>query len=148
MDRNLFISGANVVTLLKNNKKYAMTCAWAMMLDYDKACMLLGEQSITSNNIEIGDIIGISGASKENFDIIEYIGSTHSDEVDKFSNNEFIDFNGVKVIKSSKTKLKCKVENIIKINEGCNDKLLVLRVLNFESDSKKKFLTSDEINAE
>ena len=59
MSTKLVISGANVVAYQKE-RNYAMTCAWAMQADYDKILMLLGSESETGNNLQVGDIIGVS----------------------------------------------------------------------------------------
>ena len=58
-----FDHGVNIITLEKNHQKMAMTCAWAMQVDYDKILCLLGSQSITGNTIKKGDYIGISAVS-------------------------------------------------------------------------------------
>ena len=44
-----------VVAYEKGGKKYGMTCAWAMMVDYDKLLLLLGAQSSTAKNIKKND---------------------------------------------------------------------------------------------
>ena len=58
MSFKAFEQGANVVSLIKGDSFYAMTCAWAMHIDYEEVLMLLGSQSDTSKNIEAGDKIG------------------------------------------------------------------------------------------
>ena len=78
-----FNHSVNVVGYVRNNKKYCMTCAWAMQVDYDKVMLLLGAQSVTGNKILKGDIIGVSALSKYQRDIALQIGEGHSDETDK-----------------------------------------------------------------
>lgn len=78
-----FNHSVNVVGFIRNNKKYCMTCAWAMQVDYDKVMMLLGSQSVTGQKILKGDIIGVSALSKYQRDIALQIGDGHSDEVNK-----------------------------------------------------------------
>lgn len=60
MKYKAFDHGVNIITLEKNHQKMAMTCAWAMQVDYDKILCLLGSQSVTGNTIKKGDYIGIS----------------------------------------------------------------------------------------
>lgn len=49
MSKNLraFRCGANILGYNIDSNNYVMTCAWAMMIDYDKIAMLIGAQSIT-----------------------------------------------------------------------------------------------------
>ena len=77
-DLKAFTMGANVVTSYKNKKFCAMTCAWAMMCDYDKLMMLLGNQSDTGRQIKKGDIIGVSALSKGQATIAKHFGDNHS----------------------------------------------------------------------
>lgn len=78
-----FNHSVNVVGFIRNNKKYCMTCAWAMQVDYDKVMLLLGSQSVTGQKILKGDIIGVSALSKYQKDIALQIGDGHSDEINK-----------------------------------------------------------------
>jgi flavin reductase (DIM6/NTAB) family NADH-FMN oxidoreductase RutF len=66
-----------------------MICSWATQVDYDKIVMLLGAQSVTGNNIAKGDIIGVSVLSIHQEDVMNTLGSDHSDEVDKFANIKY-----------------------------------------------------------
>ncbi|MEI3526738.1 MAG: hypothetical protein V8R15_01340 [Bacilli bacterium] len=52
MKYKAFDHGVNIITLEKNYQKMAMTCAWAMQVDYDKILCLLGSQSVTGNTIK------------------------------------------------------------------------------------------------
>jgi len=85
-----FNYGANAVCFQKNDRKYGMICSWATQVDYDKIVMLLGAQSVTAKNIFKGDIIGVSVLSVLQEDVMNTLGSNHSDEVDKFKD---IDYN-------------------------------------------------------
>ena len=76
--------GCNVVAYQKNNQKYGMTCAWAMMVDHNVLLMLLGGQSETGNNLEIGDIVGVSSLAKKQDDIALIFGDNHSTSFNKF----------------------------------------------------------------
>ena len=54
-NKKIIDHGVHVIAYIKNNKKYAMTCAWSMLCDYDKILMLLGSQSVTGKNLKKGD---------------------------------------------------------------------------------------------
>jgi len=86
MELRAFNYGANAVCFQKNGRKYGMICSWATQVDYDKIVMLLGAQSVTGKNISKGDIIGVSVLSVLQEDVMNTLGSNHSDEVDKFEN--------------------------------------------------------------
>lgn len=86
MEFRAFHYGANAVCFRKNDRKYGMICAWATQVDYDRIVMLLGAQSVTGKNITRGDIIGVSVLSTLQEDVMNALGSNHSDETDKFEN--------------------------------------------------------------
>ena len=73
----------NIIGIRKNDVNYAMCCAWAMMVDYDKLMCLLGSQSDTGNNICKGDIIGFTSLNKNQIDVAYKLGDNHSSEVNK-----------------------------------------------------------------
>jgi len=89
MELRAFPYGANAVCFKKNDRKYGMICSWATQVDYDKIVMLLGAQSVTGRNISKGDIIGVSVLSTQQEDVMNILGSNHSDEVDKFENLDY-----------------------------------------------------------
>ena len=86
MELRAFNYGANAVCFQKNGCKYGMICSWATQVDYDKIVMLLGAQSSTGKNINKGDIIGVSVLSTQQENVMNALGTNHSDEVDKFEN--------------------------------------------------------------
>ena len=99
MKYKAFDHGINIITLEKNHQKMAMTCAWAMQVDYDKILCLLGSQSVTGNTIKKGDYIGISVLGISQKEIAEAIGDCHSNEVDKFATYHFENYLDVMVLK-------------------------------------------------
>ena len=66
--------GNNVIAYHKNGIKYGMTCAWATMIDYDHIAMLLGSQSVTGNNLAVGDVVGVSALSNGQKEICQISG--------------------------------------------------------------------------
>ena len=105
MSMHSFLMGANVVAFQKNNKKYGMTCAWAMQVDYDKIMMLLGSQSVTGKMISKNDIIGVSALSESQEKIANNFGDGHSNERDKFINIDYALDDGAILINNAKTRL-------------------------------------------
>ena len=73
----------SILAFKKEKEIYAATYAWFMQVGEEQIIGLLGEQSVTTKNLKVGDYCGISVCSKEQKDVALYIGDTHSDEVDK-----------------------------------------------------------------
>lgn len=132
-----FRCGANVVSYIKNNNKYGMTCAWAMMVGYTKIAMLLGSQSVTGNNLEIGDVVGVSSLAEGQFLESKTFGSNHSDKLDKFENISYEIKDSAILINGAKVKMICKVENILDY-EG--DNLVFFEVVSFTSDDSVDYI--------
>lgn len=140
MDKYPLIMGCNVIALTKNGMNYGMTCAWAQMIAYDKMMMLIGSQSETGNVLENGDIVGVSGLSKGQDKISNYIGSKHSTKVDKFKNIPIITKGSAILIEGAKSHSICEVENIIHVERLDDDKMVVLRIKETTNDESKEFL--------
>lgn len=140
-----FLAGANVVTSFKDNKFRAMTCAWAMMCDYDKVMLLLGSQSDTGKAIQKGDIVGVSGLSNNQKLIAKHFGDNHSDSFAKFNQHYLEKFHAAYVVKEAKTKLCCEVIDVLHLPGIEADALLYLRVVDYKEDSSKTFLSCSEV---
>ncbi len=147
MGLHAFLAGANAVCYLKNNRKYAMICAWAMMIDYDVVGLLLGEQSVTGRNLEIGMLIGVSALSKNQKAIALKLGNDHSDVVDKLSDIPHTINESAILIDGAKNNLVCRVEMLIKVSEQNNDNLVVARFVKTSEDKTKDFLEAEEVFA-
>lgn len=145
MSDQLVIDGANIITLTKNNKFKAMTCAWTMMVDYDRILMLIGSQSDTGNSLCVGDFVGVSALNKDQKDIAIEFGENHSDSFDKFYSLHLSNYNGVYVVKDAKTIMHCQVLDIIHLKEEEKDHLVHLKVLNYQTNPDKRFLNYDEV---
>ena len=136
----MFANGVNVVSLKKGEKFYAMTCAWATQIDFDRAIMCLGGQSETGNSIKVGDIIGISALSEDQKKIGNSIGSSHSSETDKFLLAPFEEVNGAYLVKGAKTKIVGKVIYIEHFKESEEDSIIQIKVIDGSTDPDKEFL--------
>lgn len=141
MDLVAFNSGCNIVAIEKNNKKYAMTCAWASMVAHNKVGLLIGSQSETGKVLAVGDICGISALSKNQKAIAEFIGNNHSTEVDKFKNIKYSQEQSAIYIDGAKVILEAQVSQIIHLEGIEDDNYIVFDVLSYIQDSKKKFLS-------
>lgn len=139
MSKNLraFRCGANILGYNIDSINYVMTCAWAMMIDYDKIAMLIGSQSITGQNLKKDMKVGVSSLALGQESIAKIIGSTHSDEVDKLKDISYENKDGMILINDSKVCMECKVLEIKNIEE---DYLVFLKVENFKENNELEFL--------
>ena len=140
--------GCNVVAYQKNNQKYGMTCAWAMMVDHNVLLMLLGGLSETGNNLEIGDIVGVSSLAKKQDDIALIFGDNHSTSFNKFHDVDISIIDSAILIPDSKVQMVCKVVKIEPSIADENDHLVYFEILKHASDKKKKFLSLDDVLTE
>lgn len=140
-DFRAFKMGVNVLTSFKDGKFRAMTCAWAMMADYDKVLMLVGSQSDTGKALKKGDKVGLSALSSHQEFIGNYFGDNHSDSFQKFNQHYLENYNGVYVVKEAKVKMCLEVINIYHLEGIENDNLVYLKVLNESTDDNREFLS-------
>lgn len=139
-----FNCGANVVTFKNNEDKYGMCCAWAMQSDYDKIMLLIGSQSETGKVLREGDYIGVSVLSSNQSNIALLFGNYHSSSKNKFEDESlFEDLDDVIVITGAKTKLKCKINKIIDL-ENTGD-LVIYAYVEKSIESQEKFLAYDNL---
>ena len=143
MDYRVIDHSVCVIAYKKNNINYAMTCAWAMMVDYDKIVCLLGEQSVTGKNLCKGDKIGVSTLAIDQKNIALKLGDNHSDETDKLNGIKYSLNETAITIDSSKTEMLCEVIDILHLNEIESDNLLYLRILD-KKQNDKKFLHMED----
>ena len=132
-----FRAGANVLAFTKDNKNYAMTCAWAMMIDYQKIAMLIGSQSITGQNLSINQQVGVSALADGQQQIAKIIGTTHSNENDKFFDISYTNKDDMILINDAKVLMQCTVEKIQDID---GDLLVFLQVNEFTENEQVEFL--------
>lgn len=145
MGLHAFLAGANAVCFSKNNRKYAMICAWATMIDYDVIGLLIGEQSVTGKNLDVGMLIGVSALSKEQKKIAIILGNNHSGKIDKFVDVPHeIDESAI-LIKNAKNNLVVKVEKILKLNPDNRDLLIIAKFVRTKEFDGKEFLEAEEV---
>ncbi len=143
MKLSAFNYGANAVSFIKNEKKYGMICAWAMQADYDKILMLLGAQSITGKNISKGDIIGVSALSENQEDVVDALGSCHSDESDKFKNIKYTVRDSAILIDDASNCMVVEVLDVLHLNGIEEDNLIYGLVKSHTSNDSKKYTLSE-----
>lgn len=137
MDLKAFRCGANVLAYKKNDQLFGMTCAWAMMSGYTQVMMLIGSQSETGNNIDLGDIVGISALACGQEKIARIIGTTHSSKTNKFKDIKYhLDDNAL-LIDGAKVIM---VAKVIKIDDIDGDHLITFDIIRFKEDSKEDYL--------
>ena len=131
----VFNHTVNIVAYNKNEVKYGATIAWAMQADYDKVLLLMGSQSVTGNNIEVGDIIGVSALNINQKDIAIKLGEGHSDEINKFENIEINQQQSAITIQNASREVVCEVMEIIKLQEVEEDNLVYARVTSYKENN-------------
>ena len=134
----------NVVGYEKNGVKYVMTCAWSMMVDYDKVVSLLGSQSVTGKNVKKGDIVGFSALSINQKDTAIKLGEGHSDKMDKLSGIDYYIDKGAILINNSRNEIICEVIDVLHLEGIEEDYLLYLKVLSHKSN-EEKFLHMEDL---
>lgn len=142
MELSAFNYGANAVSFIKNEKKYGMICAWAMQADYDKILMLLGTQSITGKNIKKGDIIGVSALNENQKDIVDALGSGHSDDSDKFINIKYTINDSAILMDGASNCMIVEVLDVLHFKGIEEDNLIYGLVKSFTSNDTKKYTIS------
>ena len=138
-----FRAGANVLAFNKNNTNYAMTCAWAMMIDYQKIAMLVGGQSVTGQNLELNQKVGVSALADGQQEIAKIIGTKHSDKVNKFETISYINKDNMILIENAKVLMECTVSEIHNLD---GDLLVFLQVDDFNEDESKEYLDGYDPN--
>ena len=138
-NKKIIDHGVHVIAYIKDNKKYAMTCAWSMLCDYDKILMLLGSQSITGKNLAKGDIVGFSALSVKQMDEAVKIGDKHSDNVDKLNGIKINILDSAITIADASSESVCVVEDILHLNGIENDNLVYLKIKSCK-DNNDEFL--------
>ena len=132
--------GVNIVTLQKNTRVYAMTCAWAMQVDYDKIVLLIGSQSQTGQQIQEGDVLGISILNQDQMEVATRIGETHSVEIEKLQHISTMDLNGAIVLRDSNRVLRVKVSQVLRLKGIESDKLIYATITEGQDLHQKPFL--------
>lgn len=139
----IFEQGANIIGI-KKDINYVMTCAWAMQLDDDKICILLGSQSVTSRNINVGDVIGVNPLSSNQKDLALKIGDGHSNEINKLEGVKFHYDDKAILIDGAKVNIKAKVIDVLDpLKNG--DKLIVCHIISLVKN-EGKYLDYQEID--
>ena len=132
-----FDHSVSIITVERQGKKYAMTCAWATQVGYEHLVCLIGSQSLTGRNIQKGDVIGISVLTKKQVELANRIGETHSNEVDKFKDT--FNYEGVNCYRNARRVLKCLVEDVLHLKDIEEDNLVFAKIID------EKELNNDEI---
>lgn len=138
-----FRAGANVLAFRKNDINYGMTCAWAMMIDYRKIAMLVGGQSVTGRNLQLGQKVGVSALATGQENIAKVIGTNHSDKMNKFENINFTNKEDMILINDSKVMMECVVSEIQNLD---GDLLVFLEVSDFNENEDLQYLDGYDKN--
>ena len=141
-----FNQTVSILAFKKEKEIYAATYAWFTQVGEEVVVGLLGEQSITTHNLKVGDYCGISVCSKEQKDVALYIGDTHSNEVDKLLGLPyFVDSTGAITLKGSKVTMIAKVVDIIHLQGIEADSLVYFKIVEYHSNEKLDYLIMSDI---
>ena len=144
MSDSLVNNGVNIIGLKKNNINYMMTCAWVNQVGYDELTILIGSQSETGKQIEVCSLIGVSSLTKSSKDLASFIGNNHSSEVNKFSNQCYLNKDAI-LIKEARVNMLCQVIDILHLKGIEEDSLIYVKVIDKKFNSNEKFLSMDEM---
>lgn len=133
-----FDHSVSIITVEKNGKKYAMTCAWATQVGYEHLVCLIGSQSLTGKNINKADNIGISVLSKSQVELANKVGENHSNEIDKFEDT--FDYKGVICYNNAIRVLKCRVEDVLHLKDIEEDNLIFVKIIDEKELNKQDVL--------
>ena len=136
----------SILSFKKGKEIYAATYAWFTQVGENEVVGLLGEQSVTTNNIKIGDYCGISVCSKEQKDVALYIGDTHSNEVDKLLGLPyFVDGTGAITLKGSKVTMIAEVIDVIHLKGIESDSLVYFKIHEYRENEKLDYLLTNDL---
>lgn len=141
MGLDLFHYGANAVCFEKSGRKYGMICSWATQVAYDRILMLLGAQSVTGKNISKGDVIGVSVLSTRQKDIMNTLGSSHSDDVDKFEDLDYTSVGTAILIDNASVNMVVEVIDVFHL-PGIEEDNLVYGLVKSHTQSDAAMLTT------
>lgn len=133
----------NIIAMEKNGHAYAMCCAWAMMVDYDKLLCALGSQSVTGNQIQKGDIIGFSSLKKEQKSVAVQLGDRHSDTVDKLAGLDYRTEDGAILINGSLSEISCKVIDVLHLAGIESENVIYLEMIKGKENAGDALHMSD-----
>ena len=136
----------SILSFKKGKEIYAATYAWFTQVGESEVCGLLGEQSVTTHNLQIGDFCGISVCSKEQKDVALYIGDTHSNEVDKLLGLPyFVDGTGAITLKGSKVTMIAEVIDVIHLKGIESDSLVYFKIHEYRENEKLDYLLTNDL---
>lgn len=143
MSKRLFNHSVNVVAYRKNNMNFSATIAWAMQVDYDKIILLMGSQSDTGNNIEKGQMIGVSSLAKTQKEIAEILGDNHSKTVDKLAKINYKIEKSAITIENAVNQMIVEVIEVMHLDEIEEDNLIYGKVIKNDSTDDEFLNMSD-----
>lgn len=136
----------SILAFKKEKEIYAATYAWFSQVGESEVVGLLGDQSVTTHNLKVGDFCGISVCSKEQKDVALYIGDTHSNEVDKLLGLPyFVDSTGAITLKGSKCTMIAEVVDIIHLKGIEADSLVYFKIHEYHENEKLDHLLMSDI---
>lgn len=105
--------------------------------------MLLGAQSVTGRNVARGDRVGVSALSAGQEKVLNALGSSHSDAVDKFADLDYTCEDSAILMDGASVQMVVEVIDILYL-AGIEEDKLVYGLIKSHSRSGKRMLTIDQ----
>lgn len=143
MSELLFNQSVSILSYRKNNINFAATYAWFTQVGYSEFMGLLGNQSDTAHNLNVGDIVGLSVLEKSQIDIANILGENHSLKINKLENIKYSIEDSAIFIDNAKSLIKLKVIDILHLEGIKEDYLVYFKVLSFKTNNGEFLTMSD-----
>ena len=142
---NILTEGAYLVATNLNGRLYGMICSWATQITDNRILLCIGSQSHTGVAIRESREFSLSVLSENQYKLALKIGSTHSDDEDKFIDLDVEMFEGkLPLLKGACKHIVCDVMNYPALGE-VDKSLIVGRIRHFSwHDKAVKPLVLDE----
>ena len=120
----------SIITKKEESKIFACTIAWMCQVGYEEVIGLIGEQS----------------CSKQMKDFALFVGSTSSQEVDKFASYPYYEKNDFITLKESKVIMLCQVKDILHLEGIEDDNLVYFKVNEYQVNEDADYLLMSDMD--
>lgn len=136
----------SIITKKEESKIFACTIAWMCQVGYEEVIGLIGEQSSTGKRLKKGDKVAINVCSKQMKDFALFVGSTSSQEVDKFASYPYYEKDDFITLKESKVIMLCQVKDILHLEGVEDDNLVYFKVNEYQVNEDADYLLMSDMD--
>ena len=136
----------SIITKKEESKIFACTIAWMCQVGYEEVIGLIGEQSSTGKRLKKGDKVAINVCSKQMKDFASFVGSTSSQEVDKFASYPYYQKDDFITLKESKVIMLCQVKDILHLEGIEDDNLVYFKVEEYQVNADADYLLMSDMD--